>query len=84
MPRRTAPPASRSYSSTNLYALIKRKPGADGEQYILIKVTRLSGFRSSGFFFVDGTTLDGKKIELHGHGRHTPDDPCAFEIFKIS
>jgi len=74
----------RSYASNRLYALIEPKASSPDQRRILIKVTRLSGFESGSFFFCDGTTLNGKKIELYGYGRHTPDDPCTFEVHKIS
>lgn len=72
-----------SYASQKLYVLVLPKEGTTGPR-ILIKVTRLSNFRSGSMFFCDGTTLTGTKVELYGYGRHTPDDPCTFEVHKTS
>jgi hypothetical protein len=74
----------KSYASNKLYALIEPKADSADKRRILIKVTRLSRFESGSFFFCDGTTMNGKKVELHGYGRHSPDDPCTFEIHKVS
>ncbi|HKX24337.1 MAG TPA: hypothetical protein VJM46_03795 [Candidatus Saccharimonadales bacterium] len=71
-------------SGGKLYALIEPKQGVTGQRRLLINVTRLSNFRSGSFFFVDGITPRGEKVELHGYGRHTPDDPCTFEVHKIT
>jgi hypothetical protein len=36
------------------------------------------------FTLTGGTSPSGKKVELHGYGRHSPDDACTFEVHKIS
>lgn len=72
-----------SYHGRQLYALIVPKPGTGGKK-ILLKVTLLSNFRSGSMFFVDGTTPDGQKVELQGYGSHRSEDPCTFEVRKVS
>lgn len=50
----------------------------DGSQPVLMKITRLSDFRSGSTFFVDGKTQEGDVVELMGHCPHRTNQPATF------